>query len=140
MDKIDPMKFSIVGLVNEINNRKKEGYDASDAGSAVGSLLVLGLMLFLTFGIWIWGIIVLVKYWKEIPIWAKVLGIVGLLPILPFGPVLTLICVYAGQKYGGGDSAVGSSAPASSTPASAPASSAPASSAPASAPASSASQ
>lgn len=136
MDKIDPMKFSIVGLVTEINNRKKEGYDSSDAGSFIGSLLVLGVMLFLTFGIWIWGIVVLIKYWKEIPDWAKVLGVLGLLPIIPFGPVLTLICVYVGKGHSGDSSApASSSAHSGSAPAS---TSAP--SAPPSAPASSASQ
>ena len=53
----------------------------------------------MSFTLWIWSIIILVKYWKFLPSWAKVVGLVGLIPILPVaGPILTLLCVYIGKQ------------------------------------------
>ena len=100
----------------------KEGYDSksksgsssdSDNGSLLGGLLIIGLLLFLTIGIWIWGLVVLIKYWRHLPSWAQVLGVIGLLPILPLGPVITLICVYVTKGQGGKGS--GSSSRSSGT-------------------------
>ena len=97
----------------------KEGYDSqsksgsssdSDNGSLLGGVLIIGLLLFLTIGIWIWGLVVLIKYWRHLPSWAKVLGVIGLLPILPLGPVVTLICVYVTKGKGSGSSSRSSGA------------------------------
>ena len=47
--------------------------------------------------LWIWGLLITIKFWKEIPTWAKVLAIIGL--VVPFlGPVLTIIVVYISRK------------------------------------------
>lgn len=62
------------------------------------SLLTLTILIFLSFAIWIWSIVVLIKYWKVLPTWARVLGIIGLIPVLPLGPVITLVCVYVGKQ------------------------------------------
>ena len=80
-------------------NQSLEGYD-DDAlgwtGATITVFLVLGLISFV---IWIWAIVVTVKYWNVLPSWAKVLAIIGLLPI-PVGPILTLIVVYIGKNKG----------------------------------------
>jgi hypothetical protein len=56
------------------------------------------LMFLIVTGIWIWAVVVLVKYWKELPSWAQVLGVIGVLPVVPGGgPILTLIAVYIGK-------------------------------------------
>ena len=39
-------------------------------------------------------LVILVKYWSQLPSWAKVLGIIGVLPIIPGGQILTIIVVY----------------------------------------------
>jgi hypothetical protein len=110
-------EYSMAGLVEKFmyvkegyESRSKSGSDSdSDNGSLLGGLLIIGLLLFLTIGIWIWGLVVLIKYWKHLPAWAKALGVIGLLPILPLGPVVTLICVYVSKGQGSGKGSSGSS-------------------------------
>jgi hypothetical protein len=97
-------EYSMIGLVEKFIYAK-EGYDShSDNGSALGGLLIIALFLFLTIGIWIWALVVLIKYWKQLPTWAKALGVIGILPIIPLGPVVTLICVYISKDSKGGSS------------------------------------
>jgi hypothetical protein len=111
MDNIN--NYSVKGVIEKFMY-VKEGYEShSDKGSALGALLIIGLLLFLTLGIWIWGLVVLIKYWRRLPSWAKVLGVIGLLPILPLGPVVTLICVYVakGDKGGGSGNSSAATAP-----------------------------
>lgn len=113
-------EYSVAGLVEKFMF-VKEGYDShsksssnsDNDGTLLGGLLIIGLLLFLTIGIWIWALIVLIKNWRRIPSWAQVLGVIGLLPILPLGPVITLICVYVTKGEGGKGS--GSSSPRSSS-------------------------
>jgi hypothetical protein len=49
--------------------------------------------------LWVWAIVVLIKNWKQLPPWAKTLGVIGLVPGLPGGPIMTLIVVYIGKQY-----------------------------------------
>ncbi len=51
---------------------------------------ILSLLLFL---VWIWGVVITIKYWDEIPLWAKVLAILG---ILTGGGPFTILIVYIG--------------------------------------------
>ena len=118
-------EYSMAGLVEKFmvvkegyDSRSKSGSDSdsdSDNGSLLGGLLIIGLLLFLTIGIWIWGLVVLIKYWKHLPAWAKALGVIGLLPILPLGPVVTLICVYVSKGQGGKGSSGSSGSSAKSS-------------------------
>ena len=55
-------------------------------------------LLIINFAIWLWALIVLIKFWKDLPDWAKIIGIIGLFPIIPFGPVISLICIYIGKN------------------------------------------
>ena len=55
-------------------------------------ILVLNILL------WIWALKSLIKYKNEIPTWALIIGILGLIGfIIPGGPLLTLIVVYASK-------------------------------------------
>ncbi len=81
-----------------LRNQHVEQYGNDDT-----TIMGLGIGVFITFlliqvALWIWAIIVLVKYWKFLPDWAKVLGIIGVLPIFFGGPILTLIVVYVGKR------------------------------------------
>jgi len=64
-------------------------------GFGVGIFILIFLI---SLGIWIWAVVALLKYRKELPSWAQVLGVIGVLPILPGGPILTLIAVYIGKN------------------------------------------
>ena len=85
---------------------KKESIENFNGdGDNSGGTKILGfeigfflLILAISIGLWIWAIVALVKYWKFLPSWAKVLGIIGVLPILPGGPIVTLLCVYIGKQ------------------------------------------
>ena len=84
-----------------LKNQTIENYGDGDTNDS--TILGLSIGIFITFlliqiALWIWAIIVLVKYWKYLPDWAKVLGILGVLPIFFGGPILTLIVVYVGKK------------------------------------------
>lgn len=82
-----------------LNNQPIENY-GDDSSTIMG--VSIGIFLFIllaSFIIWIWALVVLIKYWKMLPDWAKVLGIIGVLPILPGGgPIITLIAVYIGKQ------------------------------------------
>ena len=88
-------------IENYANNNTDQIRLDKAAGDAVGilgfSIGIFILMFLISLGIWIWAVVVLVKYWKELPSWAQVLGVIGVLPILPGGPILTLIAVYIGK-------------------------------------------
>ena len=81
-----------------LNNQPIENY-GDDSSTIMG--VSIGIFLFILLAsiiIWIWALVVLIKYWKMLPDWAKVLGIIGVLPILPGGPIMTLIAVYIGKQ------------------------------------------
>ena len=69
--------------------------DNTVLGFGIGIFLII---LLISIALWIWAIVALVKYWKVLPSWAQVLGVIGLLPIFPGGPILTLIVVYIGKQ------------------------------------------
>ena len=48
--------------------------------------------------IWVISFVLFIQNFKHIEPWAQVLGIVGLLPITPFGPLLTLVVIALGRK------------------------------------------
>lgn len=82
-----------------INNHKIENYKDDDSGDnlILGMSVILFIILLLfTLGIWVWAVVILVKYWNVLPNWAQIIGIVGLLT--GFGPVLTIIVVYIGKN------------------------------------------
>jgi hypothetical protein len=82
-----------------INNQSIENYnDIKDINNVnnVNKIMNVPIHIFLFFLIisiafWVWALVVLTKYWKVIPNWARILGVLGL--IFGFGP-FTLIIVY----------------------------------------------
>jgi len=89
-----------------LTNQLIENYgddNGDDNGNNTGSIMgfSIGIFIFIllaSLAIWIWAVIVLVKYWKMLPDWGKVLGLIGVLPVLPGGPIMTLIVVYVGKQ------------------------------------------
>jgi hypothetical protein len=110
-------KYSLPNLIKAYNDNKDliiayqtgksiEGYaypvdfgaNANDdqsgkvAGLAIGvfiTILVISLL------VWIWGLILMIMYWKKLHGWAKAIGIICLL--IGF-PLATVIVGYVGQK------------------------------------------
>lgn len=71
----------------------------SGDGTVLGISIVLFLVFFILFlCIWIWALVATVKYWKLLPDWAKVVSILGLIPIIPGGPIVTLVVVYISKQ------------------------------------------
>ena len=79
------------------NHHHSDNYKNSDnsiiLGMTIGTFLIL---LLLSMALWVWAIIILIKYWNILPIWAQIIGIIGLLS--GFGPILTIIVVYIGKN------------------------------------------
>ena len=94
-----------------LSNKSIENYsntnqvDNNDLGKAVDkatTILGFGIGIFIfvfliSLAIWIWAVVILIKYWNQLPSWAQVLGVIGVLP-LPGGPILTIIAVYIGKS------------------------------------------
>ena len=101
------LKYSLFELLKEHNKNKKsihaklkgetiEGYtDSGDTAKILGlSVIPFLIVLLISLVIWIWALVATVKYWNQLPEWAKVISILGILPILPGGPIVTLVVVY----------------------------------------------
>lgn len=109
------MSYSLASLLNEysknkemihahLQNKTVEGYKDDDDNSiayiGVGMFIML---VSISLIVWIWSLVVTIKYWKVLPDWARVVAILGLIPIIPGGPIVTLIVVYItnGSRHGG---------------------------------------
>lgn len=52
------------------------------------------LIFFFSIILWIFALYILIKYWKILPSWSQVFGILGL--VSGFGPLLTILVVFIG--------------------------------------------
>ena len=97
-------------LAMACNKHKEELYHGTSVNEGYndGKVVILGLSgaililaIVISFVIFIWALIVLIKYGKDMPQWALVVGIIFF--FLPPGPIVTLILVYAtkGKKSSG---------------------------------------
>ena len=76
-----------------------EYYRDSDDQQIIGmSLAIFITILIITIILWIWALAITIIAWESLPEWAKVLAILGLIPIIPFGPIVTLIVVYIAKN------------------------------------------
>lgn len=83
--------------LNGVAMKQQENTSESDG------ILGMGIALFLTIlainlALWIWALVLLVRYWSVIPDWAKIIGIIGVLPIIPGGAIITIIVMYVVEK------------------------------------------
>ena len=54
-----------------------------------------GLSVLVNVILWIYGLFITIKYWYQLPTWAKILAVLGL---LFGGPIVTIIAVYIGKN------------------------------------------
>ncbi len=103
---------SIVSELKQRQNKVREGYNDNDfdndfdkdeknafklAGLGTAVLLVI---LVISLILYVWALVILIKYWNALPEWAKIVGILGLIPAIPLGPLVTIIVVYIGKDAG----------------------------------------
>jgi hypothetical protein len=106
-------KYSIFNLAKEYQKNKHiihayynndciENYttDSSDLKNTqiLGlSTAMFSLVFLISLAVFIWAIVVTIKFWKVLPLWAQVLAIIGLVTGIG-GPIMTLIVVYIAKK------------------------------------------
>ena len=77
--------------------QNKETYDdKNDLGKTFGNILILAI--FIGVVLYIIAAILLIKFWGQLSDTSKIVGVFGILPIVPFGPVVTLIAIGVGRK------------------------------------------
>ena len=59
---------------------------------------ILVVIIWIAIILWFIALFLLVKYWKKIPVWARVLGLICLYPKIPLGPVFTIIIVLLSKQ------------------------------------------
>lgn len=101
--------YSLDSLVSTAG-KLKEGYDSVtknpnptpalvlEQKNISGMLNFILLILVIVFAVWFVALYLLIKNWSHIPTWAKVVGIIGLIPQVPGGPILTIIVVLASKN------------------------------------------
>jgi len=97
--------MSIAGLCKELKNRQRvrEGFDNDkDVSIAVLGVttFVISVGLLVSLAMWIWALVVTIKYWNVLPQWAQVFSVLGLLPVIPGGQIVSLVVVYVGKQQG----------------------------------------
>lgn len=60
------------------------------------SFAVFILVMLLTIIIWVWALIALIFYWSRLPLFARVVGLLGLFTTV--SPLVTLVVVYSLHK------------------------------------------
>ena len=77
---------------NDSNNDNK-----NDTFAVFGGVALFMVFFIIMFGIWVWALVVTIKYFSILPLFAQIIAILGL--ITGIGPVVTLIAVYVGKEY-----------------------------------------
>lgn len=99
------MSYSLASLLQEYSKNKEiihaymqnktvEGYEDPNTTASYIGVGVFIAILIVSLIIWIWALVVTIKYWDHLPVWARVVSVLGLIPIIPGGPIVTLVVVY----------------------------------------------
>lgn len=82
--------------------KSMEGFALSVDGATTDDSKIIGMTVGLFIAVfvislvlWVWGLIVMIVYWKFLADWAKALGIIGLFIGLP---LMTIVVGYLGKK------------------------------------------
>ena len=98
-------KYSLPNMIKAYNENKDlihahlNGLSIEKYGNDFSGILGLGigtfiLLFIISLAIWIWAVVVLIKYWSKMPLWAAIIGLLAIFTGVG-GPILTLILVYA---------------------------------------------
>jgi hypothetical protein len=88
----------VEGFQNDTHNNDHhhDNHNKNDTFAAFGGIALFMVFLLIAAGIWIWALVVTVKYWKILPVWAQIISVIGLLPT-GVGPIISLVVVYIGK-------------------------------------------
>jgi hypothetical protein len=100
-------KYSLVELLNAYKENKPlidayikgqsiEGKSDSDTAILGIGLSIFFIILLINLVLFVVALVLLIKYWKFLPDWAKVLGVLGF--FFPMGAVMTIVVVMIGKK------------------------------------------
>jgi hypothetical protein len=99
------MNYSLLELYKKYNKNKVvidayilgeqiENF-STDLHDITGREIILIFIMFYTYlALWVLACVALYKNWDKISTFGKVLGIIGLLPVIPGGPIFTLLVAY----------------------------------------------
>ena len=101
-------KFNIYNMSKHFRENKPlieaylKGHKVEGLDSQNKKIMGLNVAIFLIFFvihtiIWIWSLIALITFWKQLPVWAKVFGLLGIFGV-GIGPIITLIVVYVSKN------------------------------------------
>lgn len=102
------LKYSLYDYIKEYKTHKEE-IDAvifnksieryNDGNSILGMSMGIFISAFLlSIAIWIAGLVLTIKHWKNLPPWAQIICVLGLLPIMPGGPIVTIVIALLAKK------------------------------------------
>lgn len=91
--------YTILGMHSVYRDNHDEIHSDNSGEIEIYGTILSAWLFVLIFGIVIliyaWAAIRLINRWEILPDWARIFGVIGLIPVLPFGPIVTLIIVYA---------------------------------------------
>jgi hypothetical protein len=87
-------------LREQLNSSTIEGLNGGkDAKNWIEASAGVALaVLVLSIAIWIWALVVVIQFWKLMPDWGKVVGVIGLF----FLPPASIVVAYVARKGGAG--------------------------------------
>jgi hypothetical protein len=112
----EALKLSPVKIIEKINKhqqalkkaKQSETFNDSnkitkdDAAAGVfiaGGIFIYILLIILWFSLFVFAIAELIKNWKNLPVWARVVCVLFMLPYFPVGgPILTLIVIFVAKN------------------------------------------
>ena len=98
---LPPSMYQLGMAIKDHRDKKKEGYQCKDEnGKETINNMSPGtayLVLFIIFFIWIYAILILASNFDKIPAWAQIIGILGVIPTIPVGPIITIFAVILGK-------------------------------------------
>jgi hypothetical protein len=104
------LKYSLYDYIKEykthkdeidavIFNKSIEHYNNGDNGQILGMTMSIFIVAFLlSLGLWIAGLVLTIKHWNTLPSWAQIICVLGLLPIIPGGPIVTIVIALLAKK------------------------------------------
>ncbi len=76
-----------------------ESYKEMARPNATDYARFIFIILLVLLVLWLWALYALIRFWSDIPLWAKLIGIIGLCTYALGGPVISLIVIYASRDF-----------------------------------------
>ena len=90
--------------IKKIDERYDDGdldtLDSDTNNPLAASFVLAFLVVFIVFfSVWFVSVYLLISNWDNLPKWAQIVGLIGVLPVIKgFGPIVTIIVVMIAKK------------------------------------------